>query len=661
MARFWSLPFLVPFLGADLAHASGNWSDVDGPSKGPLSCWAGASHIVCWSGVDDLWTAPMATTLTFMKASKQGLPGLPWIVSRAAVTPKGKLVAVTTNFQEQGKYVVRSLDDKTGWQVALGLPTFSQSPHLACTKSGDLLASSTEQIFASADGGATWSVRSLVSQQMLAPAPLPQSGGAVGSPSYGTNGLTSAVTGYTEAIVVMPWGEVFLGLEAGRIWHSFDEGKNWRHIDPLFFQPQRDMAGVPLYANPSLVSIGANGNSSGAGFTKDAEVLLSCDQNNLRNVYRLTTTGEVVAVDGSAVNLPHTDANKSQYLMNIGQVKTWVTLRSGDTLSQTTYWDHSNVQFNPDGRNPFEVLAWDGNKLSLASPAAGSWVPRLDVGFTPDGMRYFTGQHLVKGFKVWTPDPAENERPLVTVLESSLSVTIDSDTGFAVLTPGKSFQVADDCKPKALLARSWTGRGDGPVVFDDPFSPVAKALFTVPGEYVLTLTVSDGSASSGNSVLVHVLPAPGGNPPAIVAQPKNQSSSLGQTVQFALTASGTALRYRWRRNGVELTDGANHAGSTTATLTIKSGTAKDWDAMYDCRISNPFGRVVSHSATFGSLPQIIANPLDQTVQAGEAASFSVAAEGTQPMRWQWYSIIGNQQTELSGANTTDRDSVMPRG
>ena len=37
---------------------------------------------------------------------------------------------------------------------------------------------------------------------------------------------------------------------------------------------------------------------------------------------------------------------------------------------------------------------------------------------------------------------------------------------------------------------------------------------------------------------------------------------------FTITAAGTGLTYQWRLNGVNLVDGANVAGSTTATLSL---------------------------------------------------------------------------------------------
>ena len=52
-------------------------------------------------------------------------------------------------------------------------------------------------------------------------------------------------------------------------------------------------------------------------------------------------------------------------------------------------------------------------------------------------------------------------------------------------------------------------------------------------------------------------------PPAITAQPVNQTVPPGSTVTFRVTATGDPpLLYQWQRNGV------NIAGATNATFTL---------------------------------------------------------------------------------------------
>ncbi len=79
--------------------------------------------------------------------------------------------------------------------------------------------------------------------------------------------------------------------------------------------------------------------------------------------------------------------------------------------------------------------------------------------------------------------------------------------------------------------------------------------------------------------------------PSVVDHPLDQTVSIGATVEFAVTASGSSpLAYTWRRNGITIPN----AGSPTLTLTdVQTADA----GMYDVVVSNPCGEVISQSAT----------------------------------------------------------------
>ena len=72
-------------------------------------------------------------------------------------------------------------------------------------------------------------------------------------------------------------------------------------------------------------------------------------------------------------------------------------------------------------------------------------------------------------------------------------------------------------------------------------------------------------------------------PNHITSQPVSQTACAGQTKTFSVTSSATNKVYYWVRNGVCLTDGANIAGSKTATLTISNITIADTGS-YFCRV-----------------------------------------------------------------------------
>jgi len=88
-----------------------------------------------------------------------------------------------------------------------------------------------------------------------------------------------------------------------------------------------------------------------------------------------------------------------------------------------------------------------------------------------------------------------------------------------------------------------------------------------------------------------MLPAPTVNVP-----PAPESANIGDTVQFTVVADGIgALAYQWRREGVDLVDGARISGAATAALTITDVQPEDL-GLYSVRIDDPCGSTVSVSA-----------------------------------------------------------------
>jgi hypothetical protein len=88
-------------------------------------------------------------------------------------------------------------------------------------------------------------------------------------------------------------------------------------------------------------------------------------------------------------------------------------------------------------------------------------------------------------------------------------------------------------------------------------------------------------------------------PPVITDQPDSiLLEAPGELVTFSVAAQGsTPLTYRWRRNGVNLTNGGNIGGATTPTLIVFAGRADT--ARYDCVVSSAFGSITSAVAVLG--------------------------------------------------------------
>jgi hypothetical protein len=135
--------------------------------------------------------------------------------------------------------------------------------------------------------------------------------------------------------------------------------------------------------------------------------------------------------------------------------------------------------------------------------------------------------------------------------------------------------------------------------------------------------------------------------PAIVVPPQSQTAILGENVLFTVAASGAPLpTYQWRFNG------ANLAGATGDSFTRSNAQAVHGGG-YSVVVNNNLGSVTSIVATLtvntnGIAPNISSAPQSQTVAKGDNATFTVTANGTQPLGYQWRFNGGN----LAGATGT---------
>jgi hypothetical protein len=145
-------------------------------------------------------------------------------------------------------------------------------------------------------------------------------------------------------------------------------------------------------------------------------------------------------------------------------------------------------------------------------------------------------------------------------------------------------------------------------------------------------------------------PPPTSSPvaPTISTQPANVKIGAGQAATFSIGATGTPpMTYQWRKNGA-LISGANSAAYTTP-----AETSADNNAQFTAEVSNTAGNATSNAAVLtvtssNVAPAITTQPVSQTVIAGKAASFTVAATGTAPLMFQW----SKNGAPINGANSS---------
>lgn len=166
-------------------------------------------------------------------------------------------------------------------------------------------------------------------------------------------------------------------------------------------------------------------------------------------------------------------------------------------------------------------------------------------------------------------------------------------------------------------------------------------------------TANGGASNAGAVFLVNV------NEPVleITGQPASQNAFLGTTPVLDVAVLGNPpLFYQWQRDGANLTDGGNIAGSSTRVLTLPNVNFSN-AGIYSVIVSNFSGSVTSDDAVLGvavSPPQFTAQPVSQSAQFGGSVIFTAAAVGDFPLSYQWRENGSNlvDGGQISGSSTT---------
>ena len=115
----------------------------------------------------------------------------------------------------------------------------------------------------------------------------------------------------------------------------------------------------------------------------------------------------------------------------------------------------------------------------------------------------------------------------------------------------------------------------------------------------------------------------------ITSQPASSTNVIGTSVSFTVGATGTGLKYQWRKNG------SNISGASLSSYTISNLQASD-QAVYSALVTTSTDREYSALAhlTAVSTPTIDFPPIGQMIGAGSNAVFTVEASGG-ALSYQW--------------------------
>src|ERR1041385_1506645 len=222
---------------------------------------------------------------------------------------------------------------------------------------------------------------------------------------------------------------------------------------------------------------------------------------------------------------------------------------------------------------------------------------------------------------------ADDDPPSITEAPVSLSITQADAATFSVVATG--------AEP---LAYQWFFNETNAI------ADATNATFTIPGAqsihaggYLVQVSNGAGAVTSSVATLTVLVP------PTILQQPLSQTIANGDSAFFSVDAAGTPiLAYQWESDGVDL------PGETNATFS----TAQPGN--YAVRVRNEAGSVTSDAVTLMVLipPAITQPPVSLVVTQGHDATFSVQADGSAPLSYQWFFYETNALADATNATLT---------
>jgi len=224
--------------------------------------------------------------------------------------------------------------------------------------------------------------------------------------------------------------------------------------------------------------------------------------------------------------------------------------------------------------------------------------------------------------------PSDSAAPSITTQPSGQTVAVGQTATFTVVAAGTG-----------PLSYQWQkGTTNLAGATSPSYTTPATTMADSGSKFQVVITNAAGNATSNPAALTV------DTPPGITTQPSNQTVTAGQTAIFTVVASGTApLNYQWVKGTT------NISGATSASYTTPATSAADNSSKFKVVVTNAVGNITSTQATLtvNSPPSITTQPVNQTVLAGQTATFTVVAAGMGTLTYQWQ----EGGTNISGATS----------
>jgi uncharacterized delta-60 repeat protein len=383
-----------------------------------------------------------------------------------------------------------------------------------------------------------------------------------------------------------------------------------------------------------------------------------------------TTAYLDIAVDGSVSNTLSGETAWQQQTLALpagDHMLTWTFRKEGaDSVGADTAWVDEVLFVSEAGpgpkitADPQSLTATVGTQVSFSVSATGT--PPLSYqwlkGSSPITGATDSSYSIVSvalgdsgSYSVVVTDNAGSTQSAPATLTVYPPVHVTSGPLDQTVPVGSSavFNVTAVGRPP--LSYQWLKGGSPIAGATDSTYSIAPTALTDSGVYAVVVTNLDGSAPSRPSATLTVYP-----PLQITSGPVDQTVPVGRTASFSVTASGAApLTYQWyyQHGSSKLA----LSGQTNAFLTL-SNVQPSQATNYTVYVWDSYNHQLSASARLIVVPLLTVSlaPTNQSVLAGNPATFTASASGTAPFVWQWQH--GNSVLSGQAAATLTLGSVQ---
>lgn len=209
-------------------------------------------------------------------------------------------------------------------------------------------------------------------------------------------------------------------------------------------------------------------------------------------------------------------------------------------------------------------------------------------------------------FMFWMDDLQFN-----STVAAGTAATIDTDPASTSACPGTSVSFTVTATGSATITYQWQKNGVNISGATSSTYTIASVTASDAATYRCIVTNSYGTDTSNGAVLTVNAAT------TITSQPASVNVYEGDDVTLTVGASGGSLTYQWKKNNVNISNGGNISGATSATLQILNVTSADFGT-YSCVVTGTCGSVTSNGAVLtvltgvdesGSIkPDIFPNP-----------------------------------------------------